>query len=127
MLERELTLENDYRIDRDAQASWSFSGVGDFVSQDFMVTESMGSIYDRTKEHLGTTDVSIIRLRSILLAAARGLAQGKEPPALGGQDYRSIRGGEKILAPDEDWRTLGTDDDPVVREALGLSPTEPAR
>lgn len=125
VLERELTLQNDYKIDRDAQRSWSFSGIGDFVSQDFMATESMGPIYDRTREHLGTTDVSIIRMRSILLNAARGLAEGKEPPAVGEADYRSIRGSEKILAPGEDWRVLGTDDDPVVREALGLSPAEP--
>jgi len=125
VLERELTADNDYQIDREAQASWSFSGISDFVTQDFMVTESMGPIYDRSKEHLGTTDVSIIRLRSILLKAARDLAEGKEPPAVGEGDYCSIRGAEKILAPDEDWRLLGTDHDPVVREALGLSPAEP--
>ena len=35
-------------------------------------------------------------------------------------DYASIRGAEKILEPDEDWRSLGTDEDPVVREALGI-------
>jgi phthalate 4,5-dioxygenase oxygenase subunit len=128
IIERELTLDNDYKIDREAQRSWSFSGIGDFVSQDFMVTESMGPIYDRTQEHLGTTDVSIIRLRTILINAARALAQGKEPPAVAeGLDYRSIRGAEKILEPGEDWRVLGTDDDPVVREALGLVPAEPAR
>jgi phthalate 4,5-dioxygenase len=33
-------------------------------------------------------------------------------------DFRAIRGAEKILAEGEDWRPLGTDDDPVVREAL---------
>jgi hypothetical protein len=36
-----------------------------------------------------------------------------------GLGYASIRGAEKILEPGEDWRVLGTDDDPVVREALG--------
>ena len=43
-------------------------------------------------------------------------AAGKEPPALVG-DFRSIRGAEKILEPDEDWRLLGTDADPVVAES----------
>jgi phthalate 4,5-dioxygenase len=36
-----------------------------------------------------------------------------------GLDYKSIRGAEKILEPGEDWRVLGTDEDPVVQEALG--------
>jgi phthalate 4,5-dioxygenase len=100
------------------QRTSTFSGVSDFVSQDLMVTESMGAIYDRSKEHLGSTDASIIRMRNILLNAARGLADGKEPPALSG-DFVSIRSAEKILAPGEDWRVLGTNDDPGVQEALG--------
>ncbi len=35
-------------------------------------------------------------------------------------DFRAVRGAEKILEPGEDWRILGTNADPVVREALGL-------
>jgi len=119
---REYTAENDYRIDREAQKNGIFSGVADFVSQDLMVTESMGGIYDRSKENLGTTDRAIIRMRNILLRAARDLEAGKEPPAVAGDlDYRSIRSAEKILEAGEDWRILGTDDDPAVREAyLGV-------
>ena len=116
-IERTHTAENDYQIDREMQRKGSFSGVSDFVSQDLMVTESMGAIYDRSEEHLGTTDVSIIRMRTILLNAARAVAEGKEPPALHG-DFASIRGAEKILEPGEDWRVLGTGDDPVVRAAI---------
>jgi hypothetical protein len=59
-------------------------------------------------------------MRHILLTAARALADGKEPPAVSGDlDYASIRGAEKVLEPDEDWRSLGTDADPLVQEALG--------
>lgn len=58
-------------------------------------------------------------MRHILLSAAKGLADGKEPPALGGE-FNTIRGAEKILEPGEDWRVLGTDDDPVVKEAYGI-------
>jgi hypothetical protein len=58
-------------------------------------------------------------MRHLLISAAKGLAEGKEPPALTG-DFASIRGAEKILEPDEDWRLLGTDEDPVVQEAYGL-------
>jgi hypothetical protein len=111
------TAENDYQLSQEVREKRGiFSGVDDFVSQDLMVTESMGPIYDRTQEHLGSTDKAITRMRHILLSAAKGLAAGKEPPALVG-DFRSIRGAEKILEPDEDWRLLGTNADPVVSES----------
>jgi hypothetical protein len=81
----------------------------------------MGPIYDRTQEQLGSTDRAISRMRHILISAAKALAEGKEPPAVAaGLDFGSIRGAEKILEPGEDWRALGTDEDPVVREALGV-------
>ncbi|HEU0168634.1 MAG TPA: phthalate 4,5-dioxygenase, partial [Chloroflexota bacterium] len=86
-----------------------------------MVTESMGRIYDRSQERLGTTDVPIIRMRRLLIDAAKGLAQGQLPPALAGapgRDFRNIRSVEKILEPGEDWQVLGTADDPMVRESL---------
>jgi phthalate 4,5-dioxygenase oxygenase subunit len=114
------TADNDYLIDRDVQRDGTFSGISDFVSQDLMVTESMGPIYDRTQEHLGTIDKAIIRMRQLLIRSAKALAaDGTAPPALAGQghDFRTIRSAEKILEPGEDWRVLGTDDDPVVREA----------
>jgi phenylpropionate dioxygenase-like ring-hydroxylating dioxygenase large terminal subunit len=117
IIPRLYTLENDYLIDRDDHCSGVFSGVQDFVSQDYMVAESMGPVTDRTQEQLGSGDAAISRMRHILLAATRGLASGAEPPAVGDLDYEDIRGAEKILEPGEDWRLLGTDDDPVVREA----------
>src|SRR5580704_8498593 len=98
VIEREYTAGNDYQIDREVQRTATFSGVADFVSQDFMVTESMGPIYDRTQEQLGSTDKAITRMRHLLISAAKGLATGKEPPAVGaGLDFRSIFGAEKIL------------------------------
>jgi phthalate 4,5-dioxygenase len=117
IIPREYTAENDYQIDRDTARHGIFSGVSDFVSQDLMVTESMGPIYDRTQEKLGTTDMAISRMRHILISAAKGLAAGKEPPAVGERDYRGIFGAEKILESGEDWRVLATPDDPAFAEA----------
>jgi hypothetical protein len=123
IIPRMYTAENDFQVDRDYQRHGIFSGVSDFVSQDLMVTESMGPIYDRTQEQLGATDKAISRMRHILISAAKGLAAGKKPPAVGADlDFRSIRGAEKILEAGEDWRVLGTDDDPIVQEALGIEP-----
>lgn len=126
VIPREFTEENDYQIDREVQRKVTFSGVEEFVSQDLMVTESMGKIYDRSKEHLGTTDASIIKMRSVLIDAAKALTQGDEPPAVDPSlDYRSIRSAEKILEPGEDWRVLGTNDDPMV-QAMELHKARPA-
>jgi phthalate 4,5-dioxygenase len=118
---RPYTAGNDYQIDRDAQRRSIFSGIRDFASQDLMAVESQGPIRDRTQENLGAADRAVSKMRHVLLTAARGLADGAEPPAVRGDfDYASIRGAEKILEPGEDWRLLGTNADPVVQEALGL-------
>ena len=122
------TRENDYNISRVAQKGTSYSGIADFRSQDAMATETAGPVFDRTREHLGSTDVALIRFHRQLLRAAKGLAAAGGDaaaaglPALGGSgDFQAIRGAEKILADGEDWRVLGTDADPTVQEALGHS------
>jgi phthalate 4,5-dioxygenase len=123
IIPRLYTMDNDFQIDRDVQRTATFSGVADFVSQDFMVTESMGPIYDRSQERLGSTDLAITRMRHLLLRAAKGLAAGEQPPAAGDGEYDRIFGAEKILDEGEDWRALATLRDPVLREALGLPDT----
>jgi phthalate 4,5-dioxygenase len=126
---RDYVAENEYRIDRDVQRNETFSGVADFVSQDLMVTESMGPIYDRSQERLGTIDKAIIRMRQLLIRSARALAaDGSAPPALAGpgNDFTVLRGADKILEDGEDWRYLGTDADPTVQEAGALRDRQPA-
>jgi hypothetical protein len=113
--ERLVMPENDYLIDRDLQRTGSYTGILGVVQQDLAVTESMGTIYDRSAEHLGTSDKAIIRMRELLLRAAKDLEQGIEPPsAAANYPYHTIRSAEKILAPGEDWRLLGTPADAVV-------------
>jgi nitrite reductase/ring-hydroxylating ferredoxin subunit len=107
---------NDYYLDREAQRTLSYTGIQGIGQQDMAVTESMGAIYDRSREHLGTTDAAVIRMRRMLIKAAKDLAAGIEPPALEG-DFASIRSAEKILEPGEDWRALGTGADPVLAAA----------
>ena len=121
IIDRGLTLENDYGLTKPGQDNVSFSGIPDFKAQDNMVTETAGPIWDRTQEHLGSGYVAIIKLHQALLNAARALGDGDLDalPARPGQgDFRSVRSAEKVLEEDEDWKLLGTDDDPVVAESL---------
>jgi phthalate 4,5-dioxygenase oxygenase subunit len=75
-----------------------FTGIPEFVSQDMAATESMGAIYDRTQAHLGTTDKSVIRMRT-LPQTANGAAPPGHDPSL---PYNRIYSAEKVLAPAED-------------------------
>lgn len=80
---------NDYMIDRQAQRSGgSFTGITGISEQDTAVQESMGPIFDRSQEHLGTSDAAIIQMRRRLLSAARDLDSGREPPALDPRVFR---------------------------------------
>jgi phenylpropionate dioxygenase-like ring-hydroxylating dioxygenase large terminal subunit len=117
--ERVVLPENDYLIDRQRQRTFSYTGILGVVEQDLAVTESMGPIYDRTQERLGTTDVAIIRMRQQLINAAVNLANGVEPPGLD-PDFRwnEIRSTEKILSDGEEWWNLATPDDPTYVAAL---------
>lgn len=73
--------QNDYLQDRERQKRENFTGMGPiFLVHDSCATESMGPIYDRAQEHLGTSDITVIAVRKFLLQCVRALQAGKEPP-----------------------------------------------
>ena len=74
--------DNDYLIDRELQRNAVWSGIKSIRVQDMAVQESMGPIYDRSRENLGYTDVGIIALRRRLIEAARLAQEGKMPPGV---------------------------------------------
>jgi nitrite reductase/ring-hydroxylating ferredoxin subunit len=75
--------ENDYLIDRASQKSGvNYSGVEGIAMQDASLQESMGSIQDRTRENLCSTDNGIIMARRLLLRAAQANREGKPLPGL---------------------------------------------
>jgi hypothetical protein len=96
---------NDYLIDREAQRTWkSYTGIEGVRQQDMAVTESMGPIMDRSKEHLGTTDALIIRTRRKLIAAAKALRErGVTPPGVDSPEVYRQRSGGVILPRGVDW------------------------
>jgi hypothetical protein len=74
---------NDYLIDRQRQRAEIYSGI-DFGNntQDACVTETMGPITDRTREHLGVSDSHVVAVRQYLLEAVAGFQRGEAPPGL---------------------------------------------
>ena len=103
------TMANDYLIDRENQAQMkSYSGIRGIRQQDMAVTESMGPIYDRTHEHLGTTDALIIRTRRKAIKIAKDLRDhGILPPGVDEPDLYHMRSGEFLLPRSADfWQAL---------------------
>lgn len=80
--------DNDYLNDRETQPNGNFTGIEGIGTQDCAVQESMGTIYDRSREHLASSDTAIIAARRRLLAAVQDHEQGLEPPALDTDLYR---------------------------------------
>jgi hypothetical protein len=74
--------DNDYLINRAVQDSVSFTGIPGIAAQDCAVQESMGAIYDRTREHIGSSDTPISAVRRRLLAALSAVHAGDAPPSL---------------------------------------------
>jgi len=96
--------DNDYLIDRKAQRTESFTGIAGIHQQDQAVTESMGPIYDRTQEHLGTSDAMVIRTRRRVINAARALRDNAvTPPGVDNPAVYRHRSGGVILPRDADW------------------------
>src|ERR1700704_2031945 len=99
---------NDFLIDREAQrrneGTAGFTGIQGIAMQDAAVTSSMGPIYDRRKEHLGTSDAMVIRVRRRVIAAIRAHMQnGTVPPGVDDPAAYRVRSGGVLLPEGADW------------------------
>jgi phthalate 4,5-dioxygenase oxygenase subunit len=109
---RKRNLHNDYLIDRELQRTRLYSGIQSVnaAEQDGCATETMGLIYNRSKEHLGYSDKTIIALRKMLLNAVNDLSQGKEPPHVihdpRDADFSRLRSLKGVLPAVADWRQI---------------------
>lgn len=70
---------NNYGLDRQRQRTTDFTGMPAIPTEDQAMNEGMGFIVDRSREHLGSTDVAIVAMRQRLLAMVRDLQAGIEP------------------------------------------------
>jgi phthalate 4,5-dioxygenase oxygenase subunit len=101
--------ENNWLQDREAmRRGESFTGITGVNNEDIAVQEAMGPIFDRTKEHLGTSDIAVIRMRRIMLDAARALADDGTPPVGLNEPvrYAELHAIERMLPLRESWRDL---------------------
>ncbi len=76
---------NDWLVDREIQRTINYTGIVGVNTQDMAVQETMGAIYDRTKEHLGSADSAVIATRRLLLKAVRDVQAGKTPAGAQGE------------------------------------------
>jgi phthalate 4,5-dioxygenase oxygenase subunit len=100
--------ENDFLIDREAQrrneGTSGYTGITGIAMQDAAVTSSMGPIYDRSREHLGTSDAMVIRVRRRLIAAVKAhMANGTLPPGVDDPGAYRVRSGGVYLPDGADW------------------------
>jgi phenylpropionate dioxygenase-like ring-hydroxylating dioxygenase large terminal subunit len=99
-------LHNDYLVDRALEKELTI-GIPFLTNlQDRAMTETMGPIYDRTQEHLGTTDAMVIHVRRRLLDAARTLRdQGTVPPNVDDPRLCRVRPASALLPEGVSWIT----------------------
>jgi hypothetical protein len=98
--------ENDFLMDREVQRELgNFTGMPyGAANEDNAVQISMGRVLPREIEHLGTSDLMIIRIRQRLLEAAQAYAEHKSsPPALDTPDVYAERSGSTFVPKDADW------------------------
>ncbi len=100
-------LHNDYLVDYELQRTELTIGIPFLGNlQDRAMTETMGPIYDRTQEHLGTTDAMVIFARRLLIDAARALAdRGAVPANVDDASLYRVRPASILLPEGESWIT----------------------
>ncbi len=99
---------NGWGYNPDEQLTQTFLGMGeeDINIHDQWAVESMGSIQDRTREHLGTSDKVIMANRRLLIKAIAALRAGESLPGLADASLVSrISGPDTIdgVAPSGNW------------------------
>ncbi|PSL17099.1 aromatic ring-hydroxylating dioxygenase subunit alpha [Shimia abyssi] len=98
---------NHYGYDPKEQESVTYTGMGlDINVHDQWAVEGMGAIQDRTQEHLGRSDVAIIRYRRMLREAIAALDRGdRDALPMQGEETSGIIGplSNDTIAPTANW------------------------
>jgi phenylpropionate dioxygenase-like ring-hydroxylating dioxygenase large terminal subunit len=118
---------NGYGYDPVEQKMRTYTGMGDDINvHDQWAVESPGPIQDRTREHLGQTDVAIAAYRRMLLRAIKTVRKGDGVLPINDTEGgpAAIRGPvavDTVAAPD-DWSDAWLACDRARRDAAPWSP-----
>jgi phthalate 4,5-dioxygenase oxygenase subunit len=115
--------DNDYLIDREMQKTVNYTGLKGNRIQDAMVTDTMGPIFDRSREHLGTSDLAVIYMRRLLMKTALQLQEGIEPPILRDASLFRVRPVDKVTDEPEMVPIWETDYGRLRQESISAAIT----
>jgi len=111
---------NMHLQDRATMKDGNWTGIQGVRAQDRAVTESMGPVSPRHKEHLGISDTSVVWLRRRLLESVHAFMAGGEPIGLDPSiPHGRLRSEEKVIPIDAPWQSLL--DYPESRQLAGVS------
>jgi hypothetical protein len=97
-------LDNDFFIDREIQKTKTYSGISEFWAQDAGPQYGMGVVCDRSKEHLGTSDLGIIATRRRLYGVVKKLQNDRvTPPGVHEPEVYMQRPAAVIIPAGESW------------------------
>lgn len=107
---------NNYGYNPEEQKRETYTGMGlDINVHDQWAVESMGAIQDRTQEHLGKTDIGLIRYRRMLRAAIENARAGNFSalPMCNGVDPASLYGplSNDAIAANDNWESANATTD----------------
>jgi phthalate 4,5-dioxygenase oxygenase subunit len=115
--------ENDYLIDRGLQRDGNiFSGIDGLAMQDNAIGGTMGTINDRTFEHLSPADEMIARMRRKMLKLLQAFQKDKSTPLPGVDNpsvYRGHRAGNFIAPNGKPFREAYED---LLRRHSNVAP-----
>jgi phthalate 4,5-dioxygenase oxygenase subunit len=98
------TRANDYMRDLEREKTQRFTGIPTIGVQDKAMQESMGKIFNRSRERLGAADTAIIKARQLWLDSARAMRdRGAVPRGVQPAEAYHIRSASQILPVSSDW------------------------
>ncbi|MDO9570604.1 MAG: Rieske 2Fe-2S domain-containing protein [Hydrogenophaga sp.] len=99
---------NAYQFDYGLQVNKYNSGLPGLWVQDAACQSGVAAVYDRSKEHLGTSDTGIARTRRMLLDSLRKLGQdGTRPESVNQPDRYMLRAASLTVPAGADWMKEG--------------------
>lgn len=119
---KKLNIDNWYEQDREAMRTTCMSGIKGILTQDHAVSETQGRILDRTKEHLGTSDVAVVAWRRQMIRAARSFADKGDLPAVLTADipWPKVQAATVIFSNSRTWKQ-----EVPLNPEVALTPTSP--